>query len=100
MMKVNTEELSTLEGAEDDHQVVREKYFSMIMKTIKLYVKLSLVEARKKELKEFRAIFEKSVWPVDLKGVREVYRRCGYAVLAKMQPMELMGLITVGATVD
>ncbi len=54
------------------------------MKTIKLYVKLSLVEARKKELKEFRAIFEKSAWPVDLKGVREVYGCCGYAVLAEM----------------
>lgn len=54
------------------------------MKTIELYVKLSLVEACKKELEEFRATFEKSVWSVDLKGVREVYRRCGYAVLAEM----------------
>jgi len=70
------------------------------MKTIKLYVKLSLVEARKKELKEFRAIFEKGVQLVDLEGVREVYRCCGYANLAERLPMELVKLITVGATVD
>lgn len=96
MIQYNVEELETIDDDEKmDFMAVREYFIDIFVKTVKTYIKQTILNARKEERAGFLEILQKPAGPNRLEGIRRIYERCGMDHLADMPAKKLVPLVGI-----